>query len=95
MVQEERISSRDQIYLTSTSFEVYMVTGLVFLFVFTASFFFSIRINFEWLIWPGSFVAVVLAYITLKVLERREYVRKLAEIRANPLPDEVIDRSDD
>ncbi|WP_129631609.1 hypothetical protein [Candidatus Oscillochloris fontis] len=95
MIQERRISARDQIYLTSTSFEVYMITGLVFLFVFTASFFFSIQIHFEWLIWPGSFVAVVLAYITLKMLERREYMRKLAEIEANPLADEVINRSDD
>jgi len=88
MAQQRRMSARDRIYLDSTSFEVYMVTGVVFLFIFTASFLFSIRIHFEWLIWPGSFVAVVAAYITLKVLERREQVRKLAEIAANPLPDE-------
>lgn len=86
MAQERRFSPRDEIYLSSTSFEVYMVTGLVFLFLFTASFLFSVKIDFEWLIWPGSFVAVVAAYVTLKVLERREYTRKLAEVKANPLP---------
>lgn len=86
MAQPRRFSPRDEIYLSSTSFEVYMITGLVFLFLFTAAFFFSIQIDFEWLIWPGSFVAVIVAYTTLKVLERREQIRKLAEVEANPLP---------
>ncbi|NNJ13037.1 hypothetical protein EKD04_022180 [Chloroflexales bacterium ZM16-3] len=85
MAQRPRFSPRDEVYLASTSFEVYMVTGLVFLFIFTATFITSIKIHFEWLIWPGSFVAVVAAYATLKILERREQARKLAEIRANLL----------
>jgi hypothetical protein len=38
------------------------------------------------MLWPGSFVAVIAAYATLKWLERREHTRKLAEIEANPLP---------
>jgi hypothetical protein len=88
MARQRRFSPRDEIYLTSTSFEVYMVTGLVFVFLFTAAFIISIRIHYEWLLWPGSFVAVVAAYITLKLLERREHIRKLAEIEANPLPAE-------
>ncbi|NTW03085.1 MAG: hypothetical protein HGA19_17700 [Oscillochloris sp.] len=90
MAQQRRFSPRDEVYLTSTSFEVYMVTGLVFLFIFTVTFITSIKIHFEWLIWPGSFVAVVAAYITLKLLERREYANKLAEVEANPLPAEDI-----
>jgi hypothetical protein len=88
MAQQRRLSPRDEVYLTSTSFEVYMITGLVFLFIFTASFITSIRIHFEWLIWPGSLVSVIAAYATLKILERREQTRKLAEIEANPLPAE-------
>lgn len=86
MAQQRRFSPRDEVYLSSTSFEVYMVTGLVFLFLFTTTFLVSIKIHFEWLIWPGSFVAVVAAYATLKLLERREYAHKLAEVEANPLP---------
>lgn len=88
--QRRRFSPRDEIYLSSTSFEVYMVTGLVFLFIFTASFITSIKIHFEWMLWPGSFVAVVAAYATLRWLETRERVRKLAEIEANPLPAEDV-----
>jgi hypothetical protein len=84
--QQRRFSPRDEIYLSSTSFEVYMVTGLVFVFIFTAAFITSIKIHYEWMLWPGSFVAVIAAYITLKWLEHREHIRKLAEIKANPLP---------
>ncbi|MEI7769862.1 MAG: hypothetical protein WCI67_07740 [Chloroflexales bacterium] len=88
MAQQRRLSPRDEIYLTSTSFEVYMITGLVFLFIFTASFITSIKIHYEWILWPGSFIAVTAAYATLKWLERREHIRKLAEIEADPLPTE-------
>jgi hypothetical protein len=84
--QQRHFSPRDAIYLSSTSFEVYMITGLVFLFIFTAAFITSIKIHFEWMLWPGSFVAVIAAYATLKWLERREYIHKLAEVEANPLP---------
>jgi hypothetical protein len=86
--QRRRFSPRDEVYLSSTTFEVYMITGLVFLFIFTASFITSIKIHYEWMLWPGSFVAVIAAYATLKWLERREHVRKLAEIEANPTPTE-------
>jgi uncharacterized membrane protein len=92
MDRQRQISVRDEIYLTSTSFEVYMATGAVFLLLFTASFVTSIRIHYAWLIWPGSLVAVVAAYATLKWLERRERARKLAEIVANPLSDEPVNR---
>ena len=88
MAERHRFSPRDEIYLSSTSFEVYMVAGLVFLSIFTATFVTSIKIHHEWMLWPGSFVAVVAAYATLKRLERREHIRKLAEVEANPLPAE-------
>jgi peptidoglycan/LPS O-acetylase OafA/YrhL len=88
MAQRPRFSPRDEVYLASTSFEVYMVTGAVFLVIFTAAFITSIKIHFEWMIFPGSFVAVVAAYVTLKLLERREHARKLAEIERSPLPAE-------
>ncbi|MEI7644146.1 MAG: hypothetical protein WCJ55_07680 [Chloroflexales bacterium] len=90
MAQQHRFSPRDEIYLSSTSFEVYMVTGLVFLFIFTVTFVTSIKIHYEWILWPGSFVAVIAAYSTLKWLERREHMRKLAEVEANPLPTEDV-----
>jgi cobalamin biosynthesis protein CobD/CbiB len=85
--RQRRISARDQVYLQSTGFEVYMGAGAVFVLVLTAFFVYSIKIHFEWLIWPGMFVAVVAGYITLKWLERRELARKLAEIEADPKPD--------
>lgn len=80
--QQRQLSPRDRIYLESTGFEVYMGAGGVFILVFSAIFIYSIKTDFEWLVWPGMFVAVVAGYITLKVLERRELRRKLAEIEA-------------
>lgn len=82
MAAQRRFSPRDEIYLTSTGFEVYMAAGAVFLLIFTAIFIFSIKVHFAWLIWPGSFVAVLGGYLTLKIGERREYKRKLAELEA-------------
>lgn len=80
--QQRQLSPRDRIYLESTGFEVYMGAGGVFLLVFTVIFIYSIKAHFEWLVWPGLFLGVVAGYITLKVLERRELKRKLAEIEA-------------
>lgn len=88
MAQRTR-TARDEVYLTSTSFEVYMVTGLVFLFGFTASFIFSVVISFEWLLWPGTFISVLAAYAVLKVMERREYRSKLNELEAEYARDDA------
>lgn len=81
--RQQRFSPRDEVYLNSPGFEMYMGAGAVFLLVFTTIFIYSIKVSFAWLVWPGLFVAVVAGYITLKLLERREYRRKLAEIEAD------------
>lgn len=80
--QQGRFSPADEVYLNSPGFESYMVAGGVFLLIFTAVFVYSIKVSFEWLVWPGLFVAVLGGYFTLKRLERREYARKLAELEA-------------
>lgn len=80
--QQRRFSPRDEIYLSSTGFEVYMGAGMVFLLIFSAIFIYSIKISFEWLVWPGLFLGVLGGYLTLKLLERREYAKKLAELEA-------------
>jgi hypothetical protein len=74
--EQQRFSNRDEIYLISTSFEVYMITGVVFLILFTAGFLLGHMIGFAWLVWPGSFIAVLAAYFTLKRLEQREQAIK-------------------
>lgn len=79
---KQRFSPRDEVYLSSTSFEVYMITGAVFVFFFSTGFLLSIRLNNAWGIWPGSFVAVIAAYLTLTLLERRERRNKLRELEA-------------
>lgn len=89
MAQQQRLSRRDEVYLSSPGFEPYMAAGTVFIVIFTAVFIFSIKISFAWLAWPGLFVAVLAGYFTLNRLQRREYARKLAEIEASPLTDEV------
>jgi hypothetical protein len=80
MAQQQMFSPRDEVYLNSTGFEPYMGSGAAFLVVLTAAFIFSIKIHFEWLFWPGMFVAVVVGYAVLKVLEHREYQSKLREL---------------
>lgn len=83
MAQTRRYSPRDEVYLNSTGFEVYMAAGAVFLLFFTAGFILGIKLSFAWLFWPGCLVAVIMGYITLKTLERRERIRKVAEIEAD------------
>ncbi len=86
--QQRRFSTRDEVYLNSPGFEPYMASGAVFIVIFTAAFIFSIKIGFAWLAWPGLFVAVLAGYFTLVWAQRREYARKLAEVKADPLPEE-------
>ncbi|PDW02860.1 hypothetical protein [Candidatus Viridilinea mediisalina] len=80
--EQQRFSRRDEVYLNSPGFEPYMGSGAVFLFILTAIFIFSIKIGFAWLVWPGLFLAVIGGYVTLRILERREYAQKLAELEA-------------
>jgi hypothetical protein len=87
---QRRLSTRDAIYLNSPGFEPYMAAGAVFVVVFTAIFIVSIKISFAWLVWPGLFVAVLVGYLVLNLLQRRERARKLAEIDAEQQADEVV-----
>lgn len=82
MAQRRRFSPPDEVYLNSPGFESYMGAGAVFLLIFTAVFVYSIKASFEWLVWPGLFLAAFGGYLTLKRLEGREYARKLAELEA-------------
>lgn len=88
--QQRRFSTRDEVYLNSPGFEPYMAAGGVFVAIFTAVFIVGIKISLAWLVWPGLFLGVLAGYGTLVWLQRREYARKLAEVEANPLPNEVI-----
>jgi multidrug transporter EmrE-like cation transporter len=93
MAQNQRqISHRDRVYLNSPGFEPFMVAGFVFVAVFTAIFLFSIKVGLAWLAWPGMGVAALVCYGVLLWGQRREYARKLAEVEANPVADEVIAR---
>lgn len=80
--QRQRFSPPDEVYLNSPGFESYMGAGAIFLLVFTAAFVYSIKAGFEWLVWPGLFVAVLAGYLTLRWLMGREFARKLAELEA-------------
>lgn len=81
MAQQTR-SPRDEVYLKSTSFEVYMMSGLVFLAGVTLAFVVGVYSDYEVLLWPGMVVSfAIAAFIHLK-LTRREYSAKLREIEA-------------
>jgi uncharacterized membrane protein YdbT with pleckstrin-like domain len=73
-------TGRDQYYINSTSFEVYMITGLVWLAITTFVFVLSIATNHEPWVWPGGILAVVVAAIVLRVLSRRERNAKIREV---------------
>lgn len=73
-------SARDERYINSTSFEVYMIVGAVFLVGFTAAFILSVATHHEMWVWPGSILSVILAYATLSVLSRRERLAKIREV---------------
>jgi positive regulator of sigma E activity len=71
---------RDEYYINSTSFEVYMVVGLVFVLGFTFSFIGSVMIHQETLVWPGMLISMGAAYWVLRVLSRRERNAKIREV---------------
>jgi multidrug transporter EmrE-like cation transporter len=89
---QQRFSNRDRVYLNSPGFEPFIVAGIVFVVVFTAIFIFSIRVSLAWLAWPGMGVAAIVCYGVLRWGQRREYARKLAEVEADPVADEVTRR---
>jgi hypothetical protein len=88
--RRQRFSTRDEVYLNSPGFETYMGAGAVFLLVFTGIFIYSIKSQLELLVWPGLAIAVVVGFITLRWLERREFARKLAKLEAERRKDQAI-----
>lgn len=85
---QSRFSARDQRYLNATRFEVYMIVGLVFTFGFTASFILSVVYHAEPWLWPGALLSIIVSYLVLRVLKRREYAEKLRELEADYGPAE-------
>jgi hypothetical protein len=77
---ERALSSRDSIYLKSTSFEVFMISGGVFIAVISLFFLVGISWSAAWLIWPGMIAGFLAALPVHLLLARREYRLKLAEL---------------
>lgn len=73
-------TARDEYYIKSTSFEVYMIAGLVFVLGFSLSFVLSVLAHAEPWLWPGSLVSIVAAFVVLRVLSRREREAKIREV---------------
>lgn len=80
---QPQFSGRDQRYLNSTRFEVYLIVGLVFTLGFTGSFILSVVYHVEPLLWPGALLSIVASYFVLRFLKRREYQEKLQELEAD------------
>lgn len=81
MAQQVR-SPRDEVYLKSTGFEVYMMSGLIFLAGVTLAFVVGVYSDYEILLWPGMVVSFAIAAVAHLKLTRREYNAKLRELEA-------------
>ena len=90
--RRQRFSTRDEVYLNSPGFEIYMGAGAVFLLVFTGIFIYSIKSHLELLVWPGLVVAIAAGFVTLRWLERREFARKLAKLEVERSRDQVTEQ---
>lgn len=84
-VDQPQRTARDQRYIESTSFEVYMVVGTVFVLGFSAIFILTVLTHTEPLLWPGSALLVGLCYFVLTLLERNERVAKIREVDGEPV----------
>ncbi len=73
-------TARDEYYINSTSFEVYMIAGTVFLVGFTLIFVLSVIFHFEPWIWPGGALSIIVAAVLLRVLSKRERLAKIREV---------------
>ena len=81
-MSERTYSVRDTIYLKSTSFEVFMISGGIFVALFSLAFLIGNGIGAAWLIWPGIVGAALIALPIHLKLAQREYRAKLAELNA-------------
>ncbi len=79
MSQPQR-TPRDEYYINATSFEVYMIAGLVFVFGFTLAFMLGVIFHVEVIVWPGALVAMGLTYAVIRFLGNRERARKIREV---------------
>lgn len=79
-MSQRQLSGRERYYVNSTSFEVYMIVGLVWLVLFSLAFILSVALNMEVWLWPGALLSVVIAAGVLFVLSRRERAAKLREL---------------
>ncbi len=79
----KQFSPRDEYYLNATRFESYMLIGGVFLFGFTMFFILGVLLNVAWIVWPGMFLSIAVAYYVLRILKKREYQEKLQELEAD------------
>jgi hypothetical protein len=82
MAQRRTFSPRDEVYLSSTSFEVYMVVGVIFAAIVTAGFLIGVFNQMAWLMWPAIGVGALVGLGVLQVLAKREWNRKLAELES-------------
>jgi uncharacterized membrane protein len=73
-------TARDEYYINSTSFEVYMIAGAVFLIGFTLIFILSVAYHLEPLVWPGGAFSIVAGFGVLRVLSKRERRAKIREV---------------
>ena len=80
MSEEPSYSPRDAAYLSSPGFESYIVAGFAFILTFTAFFVFGVLTKQQALAWPGLLLGGLLCFVTLKILQRREYSAKVREI---------------
>lgn len=78
------LSLQDKIYLSSPGFESYMIAGWIFVIGMTLSIVITTLIHREPLFWPGTVLSVIVAFVVLQKLKKREYNAKLREIRENP-----------
>jgi hypothetical protein len=79
MSQPQR-SARDERYINSTSFEVYMVAGFIWLMVFSGIFVLSVVMHHEMWIWPGGLLSIIAGAVVLNILSRRERRAKIREV---------------
>ncbi len=85
-IDRHQRTMRDEYYINSTSFEVYMIGGTVFLGLYTLAFIASVMFHMEPLIWPSMFIAIGAAYGTLNWLSRRERAAKIREVDEGARP---------
>lgn len=82
------LSSRDQGYVRSPSFETHMIAGFVFAACFTLSFMIPAWIGLAWLFFPGIFVSTAISLYVMRLIQHREFFAKLREVEADPRSDD-------